>query len=1067
MSTESFGTGVDESLADFEEAERIANSEEHIALALAELDKVDNDVALLQNRSVAGGIYNPQMSSDRYFESEYSGNEVDDADQTLEPQEEDDDDIDEKENHFNEGGIYDSFDGETASENEDDFEKMMDEMVSVVESQTADESDDGKSFLSFNSSRYNIPRSMASRSVVEEERASSITEPYRVAPSVALARPTLPSGRSFELDTSEKPLTRARSTPKLSKSGPNAHAAHSTGNQLGRENKWASMPWLTTRKSVSDFSDISNIDNDNVKTKIKTLKNEKEKQDIAYKILQDDNTNLSKELSIAKQTIDSLRLNPTMNINFPQQQPGAAIAGAIPRSAKVKELPKASSPKLLPSSFATPKLTQAPYKGASNAQLARNKPYLQQADDDDYDYPSPNFGKNHERTVIQATPNRLSYDSHVDKPATDQENRVKANLARTELTDMIDGIDQSMNNYRDLVKMGQIDDSEREGVLENIGRNERKLEEDYMSAKSDVGEKLLDPDGVIGADIIRLGDELGQLKRQQELDAIKSMKKKASAGSVSSNRSSNATTVERNRCESPSRIPVQPAAEKYRRRNSRPSPVASPHLPKNSVSQLPVKKAQPNSSRQSSRKGSLTPQKTRANLVNEAAGHSLADSGIDSRVTSKPMSEIRNSKIPSTRDIIDGRINSLSESLKRNPFDKQRKTEMVPGKSSEEEIFPSERKTTSFGISAAPIMKHSVTQTEKDQPAARQRSHNSQRRTDQPKERLSKYRSTGDIRNLNQSDDEMSVYSESATDAETVVRNRRRQKSPKGRRSLRSSRQNIAAESAPQPPPTEYVYLKEEIDKLKGQLERQKHENEMSIRSAHKPIIRASSGVESSTNFDDSDFETRSSRKTNSIFAKLRKEIKGLREDLYKIATPKNRSRASSVNGETDGNLTDPHEQEHISSPPRRSQSPRRSQTHSIPRSQGVPLMPQPVPAGTAGFQYMPFPVDSQSGMPLWLLPNKSPFAGSTPNLTLIADEAPRSKTKSGRLRVDYTSDTNSDRDRRSSRRGTLLRASSNVQVYDADLDRRLRKVERASTKVDRGSRELMRSAQYKHYGYL
>ena len=41
---------------------------------------------------------------------------------------------------------------------------------------------------------------------------------------------------------------------------------------------------------------------------------------------------------------------------------------------------------------------------------------------------------------------------------------------------MIDGIDQSMNNYRDLVKMGQIDDSEREGVLENIGRNERKLE---------------------------------------------------------------------------------------------------------------------------------------------------------------------------------------------------------------------------------------------------------------------------------------------------------------------------------------------------------------------------------------------------------------------------------------------------------------------------------------------------------------------------------------------------------------------------------------------------------------
>lgn len=99
---------------------------------------------------------------------------------------------------------------------------------------------------------------------------------------------------------------------------------------------------------------------------------------------------------------------------------------------------------------------------------------------------------------------------------------------------------------------------------------------------------------------------------------------------------------------------------------------------------------------------------------------------------------------------------------------------------------------------------------------------------------------------------------------------------------FRSSRQNLA-ETTPQPSPSEYVYLKDEIDKLKDQLERQQHENN------HRPIIRASSGIESSTNFEDSEFETRSSRKTNSIFSKLRKEIKGLREDLYKIATPKNR----------------------------------------------------------------------------------------------------------------------------------------------------------------------------------
>ncbi|CBY24195.1 unnamed protein product [Oikopleura dioica] len=220
-------------------------------------------------------------------------------------------------------------------------------------------------------------------------------------------------------------------------------------------------------------------------------------------------------------------------------------------------------------------------------------------------------------------------------PRQDQENTVKANLWRTELTDMVEEIDRSMNSYRDLVKMGQIDDNEREGVLENIGRNERKLEEDYMTGKSEVGEKLLDPDGAICSDIIRLGKELAHLKRQQELDAIKSMKKKPSASSVSSNRSSNATTIERNRSESPSRIPVQPTAEKYRRRNSRPSPAPSPQLQKNTVSQAPVKKVQPNS-RKSSRKGSLTPQKSRDIAPNVVAQQSLADSGFDSRVTSKP-----------------------------------------------------------------------------------------------------------------------------------------------------------------------------------------------------------------------------------------------------------------------------------------------------------------------------------------------------------------------------------------------------------------------------------------------
>ena len=38
-----------------------------------------------------------------------------------------------------------------------------------------------------------------------------------------------------------------------------------------------------------------------------------------------------------------------------------------------------------------------------------------------------------------------------------------------------------------------------------------------MTGKSEVGEKLLDPDGAICSDIIRLGKELAHLKRQQEV----------------------------------------------------------------------------------------------------------------------------------------------------------------------------------------------------------------------------------------------------------------------------------------------------------------------------------------------------------------------------------------------------------------------------------------------------------------------------------------------------------------------------------------------------------------------
>ena len=64
--------------------------------------------------------------------------------------------------------------------------------------------------------------------------------------------------------------------------------------------------------------------------------------------------------------------------------------------------------------------------------------------------------------------------------------------------------------------MDQINLDERDGALKNLEQNTRKLEKDYTMAKSDVGDKILDPNNDLSGEIIRIGKELADLKRQLE-----------------------------------------------------------------------------------------------------------------------------------------------------------------------------------------------------------------------------------------------------------------------------------------------------------------------------------------------------------------------------------------------------------------------------------------------------------------------------------------------------------------------------------------------------------------------
>ena len=65
----------------------------------------------------------------------------------------------------------------------------------------------------------------------------------------------------------------------------------------------------------------------------------------------------------------------------------------------------------------------------------------------------------------------------------EQENR--AALLRQDLIDKIAGVDDSIHNYNELLRIGQINLDERDNALRNLEDNTRKLEQDYTKAKSE------------------------------------------------------------------------------------------------------------------------------------------------------------------------------------------------------------------------------------------------------------------------------------------------------------------------------------------------------------------------------------------------------------------------------------------------------------------------------------------------------------------------------------------------------------------------------------------------------
>ena len=125
-------------------------------------------------------------------------------------------------------------------------------------------------------------------------------------------------------------LSRSKSQPKLTKSGP----THATSlSPIGKQNKWASMPWLVREPSFASSvtSEMSSQDQA-YRNKYRSERQEHKDTINAYTDLQDEFTNQAKELAEAKQTIDQLRLGATIDLFGKPPEPGTLIQGSLPQS---------------------------------------------------------------------------------------------------------------------------------------------------------------------------------------------------------------------------------------------------------------------------------------------------------------------------------------------------------------------------------------------------------------------------------------------------------------------------------------------------------------------------------------------------------------------------------------------------------------------------------------------------------------------------------------------------------------------------------------------------------------
>ena len=183
--------------------------------------------------------------------------------------------------------------------------------------------------------------------------------------------------------------------------------------------------------------------------------------------------------------------------------------------------------------------------------------------------------------------------------------------------------------------------------------------------------------------------------------------------------------------------------------------------------------------------------------------------------------------------------------------------------SSNEKMYEPVRRA-SFGVTAAPILRSSETQTEAE------------------KRPIRKFHSMSDVRKSRNSR-QPSIYSDSShTDAETVVANNRRQRrsqSPRMRRSrddLRRSREDIrrSREDIPKTSRIDFIEPDDnsiELEELRNEIARLKERMEARNNvEPQKPIIKTP-------------VQSDSESKQIKLFSKLKNEVQKLRDEVMKV----------------------------------------------------------------------------------------------------------------------------------------------------------------------------------------